>query len=104
VLGTCADLPRVVAATNPRDPESFFGIIGLGTSATGLRLEVRCSSGRRYQVERISAVSGGTWQIVGAPVLADNSVMPIDVAIDPAATQAFYRVRLVPEAGNAPVH
>ncbi len=93
-LDGLSNLDEFRAGTHPREAESVFALVGFGRTPAGFRLEVRCTAGRTYQVERNDAVKGAPWQAVGAPISATGPEVAFDIEA-PHDTAGFYRVRLV---------
>lgn len=82
--------------SDPTNPLSFvFRIQSALHSATGTLIRWESVVGKRYQVVRRPDLSTSSWQLVGAPIIARESMTQY---LDPPATNKsfFYRVQALP--------
>jgi hypothetical protein len=87
---------ELLAGTDPTDPESCLRIARIEISAPDVRILLRTTPGRRYQLEYAAEPGAVTWASVTTALTGNGSEMEARDLRGIGHGQRFYRVRLLP--------
>ncbi|MFA5042793.1 MAG: SdrD B-like domain-containing protein [Kiritimatiellia bacterium] len=87
------DKNEYAAGTDPRDAQSFLGIVMLDHLSAGIRLQWHSVWGKAYDVTKVSNLMGATYLAAYSNVFADAPVNVVTNLPDLPARQ-FYRIEL----------
>ncbi|MEW6155786.1 MAG: M36 family metallopeptidase [Verrucomicrobiota bacterium] len=85
-----------LAGTDPQSAADVFKIISLRRDSGQMKVLLGTVPGKKYLLERRTALTGGSWEAVGLETSATGTELELSISEASPDSLVFYRARLVP--------